>query len=299
MAIAALATFAYRRVGALSGRQRLILTTLRALALAFISLCLLRPMVRVTPADRVGGTVAILIDQSRSMALRDAGGLSRLERAGAISRQLQPLLAARWKVETWLFGDGLHDAHDVALSPTANRSDLATDLSAAVARLAPHGLSGLVVLTDGARTDTADLGALGRQLGVPVVAIGIGRADAADIAIRSVATGESSLDASLVDLVVGLDARGLPKPFNLRLLQNGRVVERRTPHAGQRRRTAARHVHRRSQSRISHGLHARRAGGRWRAHGGQQPRVRPGAAARTGGAAFSCWRGLRASSTRS
>jgi uncharacterized membrane protein len=228
VAIAALATFAYRRVGALSRRQRLILTTLRALALAFISLCLLRPMVRVTPADRVGGTVAILIDQSRSMALRDAGGLSRLERAGAISRQLQPLLAARWKVETWLFGDGLHDAHDVALSPTANRSDLATDLSAAVARLAPHGLSGLVVLTDGARTDTADLDALGRQLGVTVVAIGIGRADAADIAIRSVAAGESSLDASLVDLVVGLDARGLPKPFDLRLLQNGRVVERRT-----------------------------------------------------------------------
>ena len=136
-AIAALATFAYRRVGALSGRQRLILTTLRAFALAFVSLCLLRPMVRATPADRVGGTVAILIDQSRSMALRDAGGLSRLERAGAISRQLQPSLAARWKVETWLFGDGLHDAHDVAMSPTANRSDLATDLSAAVARLAP------------------------------------------------------------------------------------------------------------------------------------------------------------------
>ena len=227
-AIAALATFAYRRVGALSGRQRLILATLRAFALAFVSLCLLRPMVRATPADREGGTVAILIDHSRSMALRDAGGLSRLERAGAISRQLQPSLAARWKVETWLFGDGLHDAHDVALSATANRSDLATDLSAAVARLAPHGLSGLVVLTDGARTDTADLGALGRQLGVPVVAIGIGRADAADIAIRSVATGESSLDASLVDLVVGLEARGLPKPFDLRLLQNGRVVERRT-----------------------------------------------------------------------
>jgi len=96
-AIAALATFAYRRVGALSRRQRLILTTLRAFALAFVSLCLLRPMVRATPADREGGTVAILIDQSRSMALRDAGGLSRLKRDGAISRQLQPSLAARWK----------------------------------------------------------------------------------------------------------------------------------------------------------------------------------------------------------
>jgi uncharacterized membrane protein len=154
--------------------------------------------------------------------------LSRLERAGAIVRQLQPVLAQRWSVETWLCGDGLRDAREVALTPTATRSDLGVDISAAATRFGPRGLAGLVLLSDGARTDTTDLAALGRQIGVPVVAIGIGRPDASDIAVGSVAAGESRMDASLVDLTVAVQARGLPAPFALRLLQNGRVVERRT-----------------------------------------------------------------------
>ena len=44
----------------------------------------------------------------------------------------------------------------------------------------------------------------------------------------ALATGQSSLDASLVDLTATLAARHLPGSFDVRLLQNGQVVERRS-----------------------------------------------------------------------
>src|SRR4030095_9967908 len=104
----------------------------------------------------------------------------------------------RWRVETWLFGDGVRDARDVALAPTADRSDLAGAIRAAIERLRGRSLAGLVVLTDGARTDRANLADIGAQAGVPIVTIGIGRTDGRDIAVRSVTASETRPDANLV-----------------------------------------------------------------------------------------------------
>ena len=280
-AIAALATFAYRRVGALSPRQRLHPDG-AACAGAGVRLAV--------PAATDGARHA---RRSRGWNGRDPDrpvqehGASRCGRALASRARRRDLAAApavagaRWKVETWLFGDGLHDAHDVAMSPTANRSDLATDSALRWPGSAPHGLSGLVVLTDGARTDTADLGALGRQLGVPVVAIGIGRADAAGH--RHPQRGDRGVEPRCQPRGSGRRHRRARTAEAVRSPASPEWPRRRAAdaHAGQRRRAAARHVHRRSRSRIAHGLHARRAGRRRRADGWQQPRVRPRAAART------------------
>ncbi len=232
-AIVALAVFAYRRARGLSTPQRSLLIVLRAAALSLIVLCLLRPMLPVTPAERGSGVIGVLVDQSRSMGLRDADGLSRLERAAVLLRQsLLPSLGSRWRVETWLFGDGVRDARDVAMAPTADRSDLAGAVTSAVERLRGRGLAGLVVLTDGARTDRANLADVGSQAGVPIVTIGIGRTDGRDIAVRNVTGSESRLDATLVDLTVAAESRQLAGPVEMRLLQDGRVVAHRSVDPG-------------------------------------------------------------------
>jgi uncharacterized membrane protein len=145
-----------------------------------------------------------------------------------IQQSLLPSLGTRWRVETWLFGDGVRDARDVALAPTADRSDLAGAVTSAVERLRGRSLAGLVVLTDGARTDRANLADIGSQAGVPIVTVGIGRTDGRDIAVRSVTASESRLDASLVDLTVAAESRQLDGPVEMRLLQDGRIVARRS-----------------------------------------------------------------------
>ena len=117
-AILALALFTYGRARSLSTAQRTLLVALRACALALVVLCLLRPMVPITPAHRDSGVIGILVDQSRSMGLRDADGLSRLQRAAAVIQQtLMPSLADRWRVETWLFGDVTCVTYTVAEQP--------------------------------------------------------------------------------------------------------------------------------------------------------------------------------------
>lgn len=227
-AVLAFSLLAYRRASGLRPGQRRLLKALRATSLGLVVFCMLGPVTRSASFVSGGGTVAVLVDQSRSMALADQGGVTRIEHASAILRQsLVPALSGRWSVETLLFGDGLRDPHDAALAATANRSDIGGAVTAAAARFVPLGLAGLVVVSDGARTDSGDLAELGREIGVPVVTVGVGRADASDLAVRAVTTSESRLDASLVDLTVTAESRGLTRPFDLRLLQNGRVVERR------------------------------------------------------------------------
>ena len=77
------------------------------------------------------------------------------------------------------------------MAPTADRSDLAGAVTSAVDRLRGRSLAGLVMLTDGARTDRANLADVGSQAGVPIVTIGIGRTDGRDIAVRSVTRAAS------------------------------------------------------------------------------------------------------------
>ena len=225
--VAVVAILAYRRAGGLAAWQRGLLIALRAAVLGAVVWCLLKPVV-ARPVDRRDGVVVVLVDASRSMGLRDAAGLSRIERAGLVlSRELLPALQRRWRVETLLFGDRLVPARDAALTATADRTNIPDAIDTAVARYRGRGLAGLVVVSDGGDTTGADLAQVGERAGVPVVTVGVGRRDAGDRAVLSLVSGQSSLDASLVDLSVTVASHGMPGPIDLRLLQDGRVVEKR------------------------------------------------------------------------
>jgi uncharacterized membrane protein len=229
LAVAGLAALAYRHAAGLGARQRALLMSLRAAALSLVILCLLRPMVLVPPPDRQDGIVAVLVDGSRSMGLGDADGLTRIARAGTLlTRDIMPALSSRFRVEPFVFGDRLTPAGDAALAATGDRTDLADAVRGVVERHRGQALSAIVVLSDGNDTSGADLEEAGRAAGIPIIAVGIGRTEGADREVVALATGQSTLDASLVDLTATLAARNLPGSFDVRLLQNGQVVERRS-----------------------------------------------------------------------
>src|SRR4051812_14996665 len=86
--------------------RRAALTALRAVTLALLVACLLRP-VRVLPPDESNNAVVpVLVDTSRSMQLADADGRPRIEAARDIVRAtLAPALAGHFRTELWTFGD--------------------------------------------------------------------------------------------------------------------------------------------------------------------------------------------------
>ena len=79
LAAAGLAVFTYRRVQVTQGRprDRVILTAIRLAVLAVLLFCLLRPTLVVRAAVNQQNVVAVLLDDSSSMQIPDAGGKTR------------------------------------------------------------------------------------------------------------------------------------------------------------------------------------------------------------------------------
>ena len=75
----ALVIVMYRRVRAVSTLDRVVLAVMRLAAIALVLGCLLRPTTVVSSAVAQRNVLAILLDDSRSMRLRDVEGGARME----------------------------------------------------------------------------------------------------------------------------------------------------------------------------------------------------------------------------
>ena len=103
----ACAWLAYARVAVrLTSRQRLVLTSLRALTLTAIVVFLLRPVAFVPVTGARDSVVAILADGSRGMRLSDEG-TPRIERARTLMQELQTQIGSDFRTELFSFGESL------------------------------------------------------------------------------------------------------------------------------------------------------------------------------------------------
>ncbi|HKE59254.1 MAG TPA: vWA domain-containing protein, partial [Pyrinomonadaceae bacterium] len=173
------------------------LVALRAALLTLMIVLLLRPVVVVSSVIPRSSYVAVAVDDSLSMTLKDVpGGLSRLEATKQIllnSNSGQPSFLSRLdeKFKTNLYGfsgtlNRLKDGND--LFGQGRSSDLAGALNEAIKRSSGMPLSAVVVATDGAANVPSDLEATIREL------------RARDIAVFTVGVGNTSrpMDAELV-----------------------------------------------------------------------------------------------------
>lgn len=227
LAAVALAWHAYRRLS-LWPRRRATLAALRFVTLLTLILVLMRPVSEGTAVDARDVIVPILVDTSRSMAIEDAEGRSRIDRAREfVSAELLPALQGNFELELLAFGEGIDDATPGSLSATARRSDLGGALAAAQARYRGRPVAGYVVITDGGDTG-ALLDGVSTDSGLaPVFPFGVGSVEAGyDREVLSVTAAEAVLDGSRVDLAVSALASGqTDAPIELRLLENGRPRE--------------------------------------------------------------------------
>jgi uncharacterized membrane protein len=213
----------------LPGKQRAVLTTLRALTLLLLVACLLRP-VRVMPPDSSSDVVVpVVVDVSRSMGLADMDGRTRIDAArDLIDREIRPALARRFVPELWTFGDTLEQAGGGSLAATAARSDLSGALRALRDRYRERKVAAVVVVSDGGDTGAQDAAAALDAGGPPVYTVGVGAARvASDLELLDVTAGEMAVADSSVDISVAAVNRGGAAPFDLRVLENGRPIDLR------------------------------------------------------------------------
>jgi uncharacterized membrane protein len=225
---------AYRRVPLSAGR-RAVLFTLRFTALAWLVVCLMRPVSAPRETDLHDSIVPVLVDASRSMGLTDAGGLRRIDRARTLlSHDILPQVSAHFRTELLRFGDRLQETDAAGVSATDRRTDLAAALEGVRDHYRGQAVAGIVVLSDGGDNGGGDFVSAASG-GPPIYTIGVGAASVArDREITSVTAADSVQPDALVDVAVSAVSHGYGRtPYDLRLLDNGRVVDlRRVTPAG-------------------------------------------------------------------
>jgi uncharacterized membrane protein len=220
----------------LSSRRRAALMALRFATLVALIVFFMRPVRLLPAAGARDAVVAVLVDTSRSMAIADAGGRARIDRAAEIvTSTLLPALAPAFRVEVLGFGEALQPADPARLTPSARRSDLSGALRAARERYQGRSLSALVVVSDGGETAGAAPSPEAAEGLPPVYAVGVGSPGLGrDRELTSVTAGEAALAGSVIEVSASVVARGFgADPIELRVLENGRPIEVRrvTPSA--------------------------------------------------------------------
>lgn len=215
------------------------LMALRAALLTLMVVLLLRPVVVVSSVIPRSSYVAMLIDDSVSMKLRDVpGGASRLETVkeallNTNAGQDSFLNRIEKKFKTNLYGFSgaltrLKDANE--LYGEGRTSDLAGALDEAIKRSSGMPLSAVVLATDGASNVPRDLAAVLRELrarDIPVFTVGVGNTSKPiDAELTRVNMPRRVLVGSRLNIetIVGLSGYGATKVL-LSVREDGRAIK--------------------------------------------------------------------------
>jgi len=213
------------------------LIVLRATLLAVMIVLLLRPVVVVSSVIPRSSYVAMVIDDSVSMKLRDVSGdATRLDTVKQALFNTGPdsflnQLERKFKTNLYGFSGGLtrlKDGND--LFAEGRTSDIAGALDETIKRSSGMPLSAVVLATDGASNVPSDLAAVLRELrarDIPVFTVGVGNtARPMDAELTRVNMPQRVLVGSRLNIetIVGLSGYGATKVL-LSVREDGRAVK--------------------------------------------------------------------------
>ena len=234
-AVVALAAWTYARArGKMRPRDRAALLALRSGIFAVLLFALFRPALQIATAVEQENFVGVLIDDSRSMAIADAGQGARgdliRQALGGENSELLRELERRYRLRFFRFSgsaeaiDGVED-----LTFTGGQSRLGRALDQVRGAMSGVPTAGLILLTDGADQAEADLNAsilALRANSVPVFTVGVGREEFdRDVEVRRVSPPRAVLRGSSVVVDVVLAQTGFRgDEVQLTVEDEGRIV---------------------------------------------------------------------------
>ena len=223
-----------RHGGSLAGMRAGVVWLLETAMVALVLLLLWRPAISVATLRPEQNVVAVVVDDSRSMALQDEGGAARLARAREVLRGgMLEALARRFQVRLYRLGGGVERiAKPEELTGTAPATHIAGGLRQVLAETAMLPLGAVVLASDGAdntggigRDTIAEL----RRRRVPVHTVGFGREKPGrDIEIADAALPARTLPGSRIAAQVTLRQYGYAgRPAKLAVRDGDKVLAAR------------------------------------------------------------------------
>ncbi len=235
--IAALWIFYRKSTIEISAGFRTAMISLKLLALGILLFLLLEPHVTVSTVIPKKSSLLVLVDDSRSMSIRDLPGEDT--RSAAAQKLLgtpdQPGLLAElgknFRLQTYKFSSDVNYMTATGeLSAEGNRTDLAQTLEFAAEQGRQGAVAGVVLLTDGVNnsdSDPLEVAGLMKNRRLPVFAIGIGSEDGKDLELTKVTADHSVVENSLIELSAILKNTGLEKePVEVELREDGALIKK-------------------------------------------------------------------------
>jgi uncharacterized membrane protein len=213
LGIGVLTFFMYSRVRAKSTRRdRVLLGAIRLAIVAVLMFSLSRPVLVLSTSVPQKNFIGVLLDDSRSMQIRDGGETSRGEMVGevfSVDGDLLTSLSERFLVRFFRFSSQTQRIENAeALTFDGSSTSLGEALDRARQELSGVPLAGLVMVSDGADNSgdrLSDALVALEASDVPVFSVGVGREEFdRDVALRRVETPRSVLKGAslVVDLTI-------------------------------------------------------------------------------------------------
>lgn len=157
---------------------------LRSSLLLLLLLLMMRPVVVVPSIIPRSTSLAMVLDNSRSMSLKDEGNLSRLD---AVKQLLSPetkfskYLDSKFKIDQFSFSNSTERINSpTSLNAQGTISDIAGALDNIENQSSGKSLSAVVLISDGGANTSKDISSQLRELrakNIPVFTIGVGNPD--------------------------------------------------------------------------------------------------------------------------
>ncbi|MHC4661359.1 MAG: hypothetical protein ACYS8W_06690 [Planctomycetota bacterium] len=221
-ALACLGTAVYfylHSVRRMPRRNAAILIALRAAAILLVLLFLFRPAISYTGRAKTNYRIALMVDASSSMGIKDsAGDRARLDAARDILFRdgLLAELEDRFAVTPMVFGGRAEISDNPGLrnaKPELTATDIAGVFDAVSRRFDRATLQAAVLFSDGRPTNEGDVLSSARSMGVPVFTVGLGSAKGAggrprDLAITGLVASDNAFAGVDEEVAVTVERRG-------------------------------------------------------------------------------------------
>lgn len=234
LCIAAAWLFYRYTLPALPRRRRIAMSLLRAASLTLLAILLFEPVLRLVSRSYEPATVAVLVDDSQSMTIRDRTG----EREEQIRKWLasSPLngIPGSARLQFYRFSHSLRPLPEGAPPDSMEFRGETTDIAAAMASLgtrsAQENIRAVVLVSDGNYTIGRNPAYDAEALAVPVFTVGVGdTSDQKDLLVTRVFTNDVAYAGSVLPFEVTVKSSGFGgERVEVMLSEGTNTVDRKT-----------------------------------------------------------------------
>jgi len=165
--------------GMLTGARPVVIWILETAMIALLLLLLWHPAISIATLRPQQNVVAVMVDDSRSMAIREGSQTRAAQAAGVLDQKLLAALGQKFQLRLYRFGRNVERIQKTSqLTSAAQASRIGDSLQQVLAESATLPLGAVVLLSDGAdNSGGIDLDTIAqiRRRHIPVHTIGFGR----------------------------------------------------------------------------------------------------------------------------